>query len=98
MTREQMLAAIRADYDAQYFVRGVGDMAAYAPDCTFAGTCGTGGAHIRRYAWHVRGLHSRVCMTRVGPTFAGGASGRNALGTGTRALPRAGLRLRGWGG
>ncbi|KXZ49450.1 hypothetical protein GPECTOR_21g676 [Gonium pectorale] len=36
MSREDMLAAIRADYDQQYFVRGVGDMEAYAPDCVFA--------------------------------------------------------------
>lgn len=36
MTRDQMLAAIKTDYDQQYFVRGVGDMSAYAPDCTFS--------------------------------------------------------------
>ncbi|KAG2443128.1 hypothetical protein HYH02_009539 [Chlamydomonas schloesseri] len=36
MSREEILASIRADYDQQYFVRGVGDMAAYAPDCVFA--------------------------------------------------------------
>jgi hypothetical protein len=37
LSREEMLAAMRRDYDVQYFVRGVGDMEAYAPDCVFAG-------------------------------------------------------------
>ncbi|GLC39295.1 hypothetical protein PLESTB_001574600 [Pleodorina starrii] len=36
LSREEMLAAIRADYDEQYFVRGLADMEAYAPDCVFA--------------------------------------------------------------
>jgi len=36
MSREEILAAIRSDYDSKYFVSGQGDMAAYAPDCEFA--------------------------------------------------------------
>ncbi|EFJ45127.1 hypothetical protein VOLCADRAFT_94648 [Volvox carteri f. nagariensis] len=35
-SREDILAAIRRDYDVQYFVRGLADMEAYAPDCVFA--------------------------------------------------------------
>ncbi|GIL80557.1 hypothetical protein Vretimale_16018 [Volvox reticuliferus] len=35
-TREEILAAIRKDYDAQYFVRGLSDMEAYDSDCVFA--------------------------------------------------------------
>ncbi|PRW59024.1 SOUL heme-binding [Chlorella sorokiniana] len=36
LTREQAIAAIKADYSQNYFVSGTGDLAAYAPDCYFA--------------------------------------------------------------
>ncbi|GIL60390.1 hypothetical protein Vafri_14995 [Volvox africanus] len=36
LSREEILAAIRKDYDAQYFVRGLADMEAYDSDCVFA--------------------------------------------------------------
>jgi hypothetical protein len=36
MERAALLAAIREDYDVNYFISGTGAMAAYAPDCTFA--------------------------------------------------------------
>jgi hypothetical protein len=35
-TRDQALAAIKADYDDNYFVSGAGDLAAYDADCLFA--------------------------------------------------------------
>lgn len=37
MDRAEILASIRADYDEQYFVRGVSEMSAYDPQCVFAG-------------------------------------------------------------
>lgn len=36
MSRQQAIEAIKADYEANYFVSGVGSMEAYAPDCLFA--------------------------------------------------------------
>ncbi|PNW82748.1 hypothetical protein CHLRE_06g292400v5 [Chlamydomonas reinhardtii] len=36
MDRAEILASIRADYDEQYFVRGVSEMSAYDPQCVFA--------------------------------------------------------------
>jgi hypothetical protein len=36
LDRAALLASIRADYAQDYFISGRGDMAGYAPDCTFA--------------------------------------------------------------
>lgn len=36
ITRSEALEAIRADYDAKYFVSGAGDLSAYSPMCRFA--------------------------------------------------------------
>jgi hypothetical protein len=32
----ETVAAVRADYDVNYFISGKGDMVAYDPDCRFA--------------------------------------------------------------
>jgi hypothetical protein len=34
--RERAIALLREDYDSSYFVSGVGELAAYAPDCEFS--------------------------------------------------------------
>lgn len=36
MSRDEFVASIREDYDSRYFISGLGDMAAYDPDCVFA--------------------------------------------------------------
>ena len=36
LTREQTVALLKEDYDSSYFVSGVGEMAAYDPECEFA--------------------------------------------------------------
>ena len=36
MSREQVVASIREDYDQTYFFTGSADMEAYEPDCLFA--------------------------------------------------------------
>ena len=35
MSRQEVLASIKDDYRANYFVQGSGDMSAYDPDCLF---------------------------------------------------------------
>jgi len=36
LSRDEIMASLRADYESNYFVSGKGDMIAYAPDCVFA--------------------------------------------------------------
>lgn len=36
LSRDDAIASLRADYDANYFVSGAGDLDAYDPDCRFA--------------------------------------------------------------
>ena len=36
LEREQVLELLREDYDSNYFVSGVGELAAYVPDCEFS--------------------------------------------------------------
>ena len=36
LEREQVFALLKEDYDQSYFVSGVGELAAYDPDCEFA--------------------------------------------------------------
>ena len=36
LEREQVLTLLKEDYDSNYFVSGVGELAAYVPDCEFA--------------------------------------------------------------
>ncbi len=45
MSREAIVAGIRADYDTNYFISGEGEMAAYAPDCVFRCDCYALSAH-----------------------------------------------------
>ena len=36
MTRAEVIASLKEDYDNNYFVSGAGAMEAYEPDCEFA--------------------------------------------------------------
>ncbi|PSC77022.1 SOUL heme-binding [Micractinium conductrix] len=65
LSREEAVAAIRKDYDVNYFISGAGDMSAYAPDCLFAdpfaGFNGVG--RFQRNVSNLGGLMQNVNLT-----------------------------------
>lgn len=58
ITRESAIAAIKADYDVNYFVSGAGDMAAYDPQCRFADPFAsfTGAERFKRNVGNLGGM------------------------------------------
>ena len=62
LDRAAALAAIKADYDQNYFISGQGDLAAYAPDCRFADPFASfkGTARFKRNVSNLGGLLSDV--------------------------------------
>lgn len=68
LSRPQAIAAIREDYDQNYFVSGVGSMSAYAPDCLFADPFAgfNGTDRFRRNVSNLGGLMSDIQLDITG--------------------------------
>ncbi|KAL6754352.1 SOUL heme-binding protein [Haematococcus lacustris] len=64
LSREQLLASIRQDYDVNYFISGAGDMAGYADDCEFADPF-VSFKGTKRFKQNVGNLGSRMSDVRL---------------------------------
>lgn len=60
LSRADAIAAIRADYGANYFVSGQGDLTAYAPQCRFADPFASFRG-VQRFKNNVSNLGSLMC-------------------------------------